>query len=251
MEFLVSFLSIYSRGTAMISMPSDVAFLQATIFTPNSQVAGQHLLRLLPDAWLQLFTGEPVLLPRHPQAPPEVPFLLLRDSTEDWSLQVSAARVDIKRTIKTRNASSPTKDFFSRAARLFTEFKSITDVKVGRLAAVVHRFALCEDSGIELARQFCKPECIENGPFNRPQTIELHAHKRYKTRLGIDVNSWVRNKTASLAESGEPIVVVEQDINTFPEALLTADMDDTAICRFFESVVDEFDITLARYYPNA
>ena len=60
----------------------------------------------------------------------------------------------------------------------------------------------------------------------------------------------MRSKTALINETKEPVLIVEQDINTLEEDCNSAKytIKDTSL--FFESAAKELDYVLTLYYPN-
>jgi hypothetical protein len=86
-------------------------------------------------------------------------------------------------------------------------------IEGNRLAYVVSRFARSEAPALRLTEYFIRPE-LRDGPLNRPGQFQLHAHKVYQPEGMPEVNSWVRWKSAQLQGSKEPIIALEQDLNT-------------------------------------
>ena len=79
----------------------------------------------------------------------------------------------------------------------------------------------------------------------------MHAHKRFRLTNEFEVNSWVRNKTGTISgEHPEPIVLVEQDLNTRAEDAERRRFSAEEIARFFSAVSNEFDVILRLYYPE-
>lgn len=231
-----------------IPRPSSVSLAQAVGYFENGiQVPAHLLLRKLPDAVVQRFDGEPILLPRPHGAHPEVPMLILQDRNGASQLTISPLRIDVRQSPK-ESESLQLGTFFRQAAELISELSSSTDAQVNRLAAVAHRFSHVEDPARVLAEHFCQTQWLA-GPLNRPATFELHAHKVFRTAFGIDVNSWVRNKSAQIIATGAPIVLVEQDMNTLVDGQASV-FDKTGIASFFAGIVTEIDRALDLYYPG-
>jgi hypothetical protein len=88
-------------------------------------------------------------------------------------------------------------------------------------------------------------------PFNRPEAFEIHAHKRFKMGEFL-VNSWVRCKSAiaSSASEMQPIVLVEQDINTLAEDVPSKVFRKAEIEAFFAKVSTEARTILNLYFPK-
>ena len=141
--------------------------------------------------------------------------------------------------------------FFDGVPRLFEQYIDAFQVRVGRLAGILNRFAKNDSPGLYLARHFCK-ERWDTAPFNRPESFELHAHKRFALGNQIQVNSWVRSKSGKLASSekqDQSIVLVEQDINTLAEEAPSRAFSLDEIRAFFRLAASEFDAILTLYYP--
>ena len=226
-----------------------VASCQATLFTPEAEFSGSHLLsRLLPKPkWIERFDGEPTVLPLPEMAPRDVPKVILQSASGEWRCEVASGRFNIHWLLKTNDADGlDLQKFVEVALPLLQDYQRFVDSRIDRLAAVITRYAVQDSPGRFLARHFCKDRWLE-APFNRPESFELHAHKRFT--LGAQkVNSWVRNKTGTLkSEEQRTIVVVEQDINTPGEE--SNEFSDVDISRFFTALSAEFDGILRLYYP--
>ncbi len=89
------------------------------------------------------------------------------------------------------------------------------------------------------------------GPLRRAEQFELHAFKVFRMAGERDVNSWMRCKTASLATSNQPIVLVEQDLNTLQERAEEEQFNIDYIRQFFVDCQPELDRILNLYFPNA
>ena len=87
-----------------------------------------------------------------------------------------------------------------------------------------------------MAQHFCKEKWL-TVPFNRPESFEIHAHKRYFFADRFNVNSWVRCKTGLLVNPDrESIILIEQDINTVAEEMETREFSAEEIKDFFRLV---------------
>jgi len=89
-------------------------------------------------------------------------------------------------------------------------------------------------------------------PLKRPENFELHAHKVYTMSSGLNVNSWVRNKTA-LANDPEaggptPVVLVEQDLNTLTEVQHHTTFSAEDLASFLDVSTNELDEIFSAYY---
>lgn len=226
--------------------------VQATLFTPGASVVPNEVAkRLIGGAWVDHFDGDPVMLPSDPGIPREIPKVILRDKRGIWHAEIADARVSIKwRWGELSTAPDDLEAVFRQSAARLEEYRSAFSPRVGRLAAVTQRFVLNDAPGLTLASHFCREEQRE-GPLNRPENFELHAHKVF-TFADFTVNSWVRNKTARISSAGSKRhgILVEQDLNTLAEQATSRDFEVDEVTRFFSTVGQELRSILALYYPQ-
>jgi hypothetical protein len=141
------------------------------------------------------------------------------------------------------------------ALGVLLDYQRAMSARVGRLALVITRAAPRAQPAMLLSRHFCKERWYEAprnlAPLNRPENFELHAHKTFNLGGLLNVNSWIRNKTAFLGSTGapQPIVLVEQDINTLADLTETTTFSEEQIQSFFGLALPEMDHILALYYP--
>lgn len=230
---------------------SDFSLLacQAALFTPRGGVSMRVVLNELLPLWKQQFDGEPQFYPVQ-SLPPELPFAKLQSESQEWRCDLSNRRADIHWQMARDDSTIDLGEFFSRSAQLLLTYRSVCDRQVGRVAAVVKRYATVDDPGLVLARHFCK-ERWDKAPLNRPGEFQLHAHKRFRL-ADFDVNSWVRSKAATLSIAGQsdrPIALVEQDINTVADDAETHHISDDRCRQFFSLVSEEHECILRLYYP--
>lgn len=230
---------------------------QGAAFYANLQLTvGRLLPRLLSDL-SDVLDGDPITLPVPKDGPAEVPRIILGNKDESMRMEISLVRTDIRWNLKRAAPELNLSQFSSFAQRAFACFHQATQAKPGRIALVLNRFQLHENPGKEIASHFCRPELLLNepgrkGPLNRPEQFELHAHKRFD--LGrFRVNSWVRCKTGTFTEgqSRHKVVLVEQDINTLPEALAETEFNEADIGEFYELSITELDTIMRLYFPDA
>lgn len=230
----------------------EVASCQATIFTPDGELSPSKVMKEFYPKWSDLLDDDPTIVPPFKGFPGEVPRIILQDKSGSWRLEVAFMRINFfwKRTDQDQSAIL-LEDFFKRAICLFSEYQELTSCNIGRLAAVLARFAVHSSPGLFLARHFCQTRWDEK-PLNRPESFELHAHKRFSLADKFDVNSWARSKTGHIKTRGiaTPIVLFEQDLNTLAEEEKKRSFSPEEIEHFFETSIPEFDSILQKYYPN-
>ena len=236
---------------------------QAAVFTPDLQLNVNRVLAALVDKYSDRFNGDPIVLPPFPpNAPKEIPRVILKNANESQKLQVALSRLDIFWTrIYLENPILNIGEFIEESQSVISFYKDITRARFGRLAFVVNRIRITDNPGKELVNHFCKSEWLDEDAkvLNRPDNFEIHAFKKYQVpgknvempMLPL-VNSWIRHKTATIkATKTEQInaVLVEQDLNTLQEQIEVNDLDPIKL-HYFTVVSDEMDEILSRYYPE-
>jgi hypothetical protein len=218
---------------------------QASAFTPDLAMSASLITSKLMPKWAGIFDGEPTILPNLDGFPREVPRIILTNAAGNYRCEIAAARINLIWRKKRAVDEPALPDYFAESTSVLGEYMEVVGCKVDRLAAVVSRVAPDENPGLFLARHFCRDEWAD-GALNRPENFELHAHKAFDME-GFTVNSWVRNKSATLTVDGKAsrIVLVEQDLNT-----ITGDFsyDFDAVKRYFAVVGPQLDQILGLYY---
>lgn len=227
------------------------SMFQASIFTPDMEFSSAKVMSVFYPQCLKDFDADPETIPNMPGMPSEIPRVILRNRSDSFRFEISAARLNFFGRMKSQDKNPiDIKDFFAIAIRLFTIYKNVLDYRLGRLAVVRISYAISENPGLFLARHFCK-EIWEAAPLNRPENFELHAHKLYNFANTYNINSWLRSKSGNLIDGKaiKRIILVEQDINTLEEEAKSKSYSIEEIENFYTSIIPEFDKILAQYYP--
>ena len=238
-------------------MPASSDFVlascQATLFTPQAEFSTSRLLSHLLPQWSEQFDGETFSLPAADGLPRTVPRVILQSKSELWRCEISPARINLLWRLPTQDPGEPQgielHDFYPQAAAQLLEYAGVVGFPVERLAAVVSRYVALAAPASFLTSHFCQDRWL-TAPFNRPESFELHAHKTFLLAATFQVNSWVRNKTGTLHLSEQPVVIVEQDLNTVAETSGTRHFNQEQIRAFFEAAPASLNDVLALYYPG-
>jgi hypothetical protein len=226
---------------------------QGTIFTPDGDLSVSKVMKEFYPSLADLFDGEPTVLPPMPEgAPPEIPRIILQSGSQEWRCEMSPARINLFwRRAKSTTSGIGIEEFFQRASEFLVQYSTETKSRVGRLAGLVTRYAEHESPGQFLARHFCQTRW-DRAPLNRPESFELHAHKKFDLASEFQVNSWARSKTGLLKaeDAQKSIVLFEQDLNTLAEEAASRAFGEAEVKRFFCKVATELDIILRLYYPD-
>jgi hypothetical protein len=238
-------------STKITSDSFALVVAQAIGFTPEEGLSVPRFVKHLLPKWGSQFDGAPVILPPVEGLPAEVPRITLKSNNGGQQCEVAAGRVGFTfRPSREHGSTMPLDTFFSDSAKKILEYSGTMETRVARLAAILHWKTAVERPGYFLADHFCKKDWM-TAPFNRPEAFEIHAHKRFK--MGeFFVNSWVRCKSAiaSSASEMQPIVLVEQDINTLAEEIPSKVFTKTETEAFFAKVSTEARSILNLYFPK-
>lgn len=219
---------------------------QAAIWTEDFDPGTRPVMTLATSVWSDLFDGDPVVMPYAPGLPVEVPRITIRSGDQQWRLQVGVRRVDIFWESEEEGEVPDDGQFTNAVLETLQPYLELDDrIRVIRMAYVVQRHARADSPAHEMALHFCRDAILE-GPLNRPETFELHAHKRYVPEGLPEVNSWIRWKTASAAKDNTPMVSVLQDLNT-PGGVTDHVYAFDEVGHFFRLVPTETDQILRLY----
>ncbi|MBM4332255.1 MAG: hypothetical protein FJ117_13720 [Deltaproteobacteria bacterium] len=226
----------------------EIETIQTTIFTPGLSFASSRLLASALEKWGNIFDSPPISLPLPPDVPSEVPRIILQSSSMHKKLELAPKRANLFWLRQNETDTIILEDYLHFAADVLCNYVNIVSGKVGRIAAVLNRSLRSPNPGLFLAEHFCKENWL-TAPFNRPESFEIHAHKRYSFVNRFNVNSWVRCKTG-IAKPDKSIILVEQDINTAAEEMEMKEFSDGEIRDFFRLVNEEFNSILSLYFPG-
>lgn len=222
--------------------------LQFTIFTPYLQFSPTQVLSKLLERFDSVFNGDPISLPLPPDAPQEIPQLILKDSDKSIKLEIARSRANFFRYLKKDEPVIDEDGFYKNGLNIFDEYIKCVSAKVGRLALITVRFLENDDPSKALATHFCKEDLLKT-PFNHPESFEVHSHKKYSLN-NFNINSWVRCKSGFMKKENKKIIIVGQDVNTLAEEIESKDFTKKEIADFIKGVPIEQKEILKKYFSN-
>lgn len=223
--------------------------LLASAFVFRDELRADKFLAQLLERFSPVYGGQPVSIPLPPEAPPEIPSVILTSTDGSQRMDISRARVNVARLLKDASPGDDLQPIISELADRLSLVAEVTGVTIGRLGVVLVSQLAVATPGKVLAEQFCRDELLR-GPLNRPEGFELHAHKTFELLPGIDVNSWVRVKSAMSGAGEYDHVVVEQDINTLATELPTREFSRDETARIFGKAAIQLQAILELYFPK-
>jgi hypothetical protein len=178
------------------------------------------------------FDGQPGVFPVPPNAPQNVPRILLKDRMERYQCRISGERLDLAFDgSKMREKSIGTVwDEYAVILRQLAEYlKKKNPTKVWRLGLVVRLFKALQESAVMHIRK----RYLRDDRFGNP--YELHLSVLDRKRLGqFGINRWLRLRPTRKKDdpSDDRGLLVEVDINTLAEE--KNDFSEEEITQFFE-----------------
>ncbi len=220
--------------------------LQAAIWFAGFSPEMRQIMGLAVGDW-HTFDGEPMAMPDSDSMPLAVPRFSASSRDRQWEVRVSKGRLDVFRRQQETNELVDAAQFIRVALETLHPFLALSnDLTVQRIAFVVHRAAVEEDPASTLANYFCRTDILQ-GPLNRPSKFEIHALKVYQPEGLPEINSWIRWEVGARRETGDPVILLKQDLNTLAEAKDTARFGMEDLESFFERIPKEADEILSLY----
>lgn len=220
---------------------------QFSIFTPALLFSKNKILEKIISKYADVFSGDTVSIPLPPDAPKDIPAIILHSTDNKFKMEIAESRLNIYCNEKGEDEIN-LKSFLEFCMKIIEDYIECTKPVIGRLALVTVKCVENDNPGLTLAKHFCQEKWIK-APFNRPENFELHSHKKYDLKE-FHINSWVRCKTANLSIGNKPVVLVTQDINTLAEEMNSKDFKIAEIKTFAELTASEQCSILNMYFPE-
>ena len=226
-----------------------VELVQATAYAASDPLSPPRVLRHALAAWSNLYDGTPISLPLPPGAPVEIPSVILASQDGTQRIEIAPSRVNIFVTRPIDEETLQVVNIYPDLSERLIDIFENEGIAIGRLAAVVHQAASVDAPAQALARQYFRDQWLV-APLNRPESLELHAHKIFDLRPDLPVNSWMRLRTGERIPTSEPVIAAEQDINTPEEQRAASNFDRDSTAEFFRLVTAELSTILRLYFPE-
>ncbi|MEE4355775.1 MAG: hypothetical protein V2I97_04850 [Desulfococcaceae bacterium] len=214
-----------------------IAKFMATVFTPEFHIGNTlSLANIIQNISGDKFNGEFISVPIPQEAPPEIPRIIMNSQDGTWKLEVSLLRTNLL-FLKPINLSvdiPEIEEFGKFACNFFGSYKRSGNTKIQKIGLVSERFLefVNDPPSQFIAEKFCN-EHYSKKIFDNTISFEIHSLKKYNFE-DFNINSWIRFRSAKLAtQTKTPVLLVENDINTYGEEDKEIDFDVDNIMRFF------------------
>ncbi|MBX7137354.1 MAG: hypothetical protein K1X83_05170 [Oligoflexia bacterium] len=219
--------------------------------TPGA-ISQAKILQPLVSEYSNILDGGITAVPVPPDAPPEIPRVILMSKSREWRVQGSSDRLDCFWTLPQGMNASVKPTALDTGVQMISHVVEKSNIRVGRCAVVFVRLLEHQSPGEELSRYFCN-EAAKSGPLKRSENFEIHNHKVYElidSNSAIKINSWVRCKTGGTVSGNKRVIIVEQDLNTLGEELKSRNFTSGSLKGFFKAAAKEADSILELYFPS-
>ena len=228
--------------------------IQIGVFARSPESISQpQILQPVLSKYSSIFDAGIAAFPVPPDAPGEIPRVIMSSRDGAWRIQGSPTRVDCFWSLIQESDYLVTEQVFEKALEVICAVVKESNINIGRCALVLTRLVERADPGRELVERFCSPEA-RRGALRRSDNFEIHNHKKYQLTVApgqaLSINSWVRCKTATTIAGNRPLVLVEQDLNTLEEELRTRAFPAESLKNFFTSAHSEATDILKVYFPE-
>lgn|GEM_PF-3333907 len=235
----------------MLNLGADdfaLAACQASVYTPDGELAVARLFRDLLPSWSSHFDTEPQVVP-HPTS--RHPRVLLRSGTGMWRCEIAADRTDFYWIRPEPRAPAPAvEDFFTIAGGMLAQYAAHARSRVGRMAAVVSRVATHAAPARFLVQHYARPQLAAG--LEGTESFELNTGKRYALGGRFLVNALMRCRTPSDNGPGTPgAVLLDQDLNTLADRAPAEQFDADDLATFFPLAARDHAFALATMFPTS
>lgn len=218
----------------------ELAACQASVYTPDGELAVARLLREFVPAYAERFAGEPQVV-SHPASP--YPRILLRSATGMWRCEIAADRTDFYWLRPEVQAPAPTvEEFFQAATGLLVHYAELSGSRVSRFAAIVKRLAPSTTPALAAIHHLVRPD-LAAGALDASEAFQLHGHRRHV------LDRFAVNATVRWGADPDGTIAIEQDLNTLAEQAVSRRFTLEDVAAFFRHASREHDRVIQLYFP--
>lgn len=226
--------------------------IQTAFFTPGLVFSDKLSLssQLIKETG-NIFDGDPIMLPLPPDAPQELPRIILKSKNDKHILEIKSSRInfivkdDQKDRIQKEYPAPFINDYQNKLQTLSGSIINIFKTKIVRLG-----FVLNLQFKVNNAVEIIKKSYIKEVKFTK-DTFDLNLGFLNKISLNnIDANIWFRANALRSMEKDKDnkILLVMFDTNTISEKIL--DLTDQNIIDFTKTALEYLNKNLKSYLPE-
>lgn len=232
---------------------SDFEFstVQTVVWTTNNPAFSQaKFLAAILGRFSEKYNGAVQTIPLPDSASQDIPRVILESADQVWKLQASAYRCDSFLNLSDSIRKEIT-DPILETSKVLISYLEQFEVQATRLAVIIVRTCESSNPANELIEHFCN-ERSKNSVFRNMEDFQIHGYKSYLfSRVNLNVNSWVRCLTgfSDSANGKQPIIIIEQDMNTVENTFSTT-FAPNVVHSYFSEALKELSLVFEQYFPR-
>lgn len=220
--------------------------LQAVLFTPGIDLSKPlNIAQGLISATGNLFDGQPIMLPIPPDAPPEIPRIIVKNARGTYTCNVSKNRIDF--IFSAKDTPLTLKDgsdkFLNHLLTLADFLRNSFKMSINRVGTIGTLVLTLQES----SNKFIPVKFLKEHLFGDTYEIQFGVLKKVPL-AGYEANCWFKmntlRNTKDLAD--DRAMSITFDINTQQEA--TYDLNKDQIGLFFNSAIKYVEESLKIYF---
>jgi len=207
-----------------------------------------RLLGTILSKYADRYNADTITLPFPPDAPGDVPRIILQSQDARWKLQGGPHRIDsfwLSQHETDTNTAAVDECVTPQA-----EYISAIETSISRAALVLTHAAWVDNAPHILVELFSAPEA-RNRLFQDLSAFEIHSVKRqYMDSANMFVNSLVHCRTAFFVGTNAPLVTVQHEIVIADEQDEISQLNGEKLLEFSHHAAREIASTLSLYFPE-
>lgn len=220
--------------------------LQTALFTPGVDLSRPlEVAQGLISATGNLFDGQPIILPIPPDAPPEVPRIIVKNANNSYACNVSQNRIDFNFTEKGTHGTLKDKSdkYLNYLLSIVEMLKSNLKISITRIGTIATLLLSLQES----SNKFIVEKFLKEHLFDGSYDVQFSILKKLQL-TGYEVNCWFRLNTLRKVEdpTNDKAVLVTLDVNTQSE--IPCDFNKDQIGIFFNSAIKYIEESIGIYF---
>lgn len=194
--------------------------IQTALFIKSLDIRGVNKTKIpteINETTDSLFDGETAILPLPPDAPPEIPRIILKSEDEIYTCNIAQNRVDFffnEKEAVLKSLEDIIDVYLDHEKKINSYFKEQQNISINRIGFIVKLVAGLDKN----ANKYLRDAFIRNGLLEDPYELSFRYLKRDKIDK-LDVNVLINLSVLKLKDDFENDrnLLLQIDINTIPE----------------------------------
>jgi len=221
-------------------MNFKVQTIQVALFIKDLNIAGYDKYALIGDLKEKvgsIFDAEPVVLPLPPNAPSDIPRVILNNKEGSYNCNIALNRVDVfKNKPQSEEDLKVFLDDQKEKTIIVFDFLKEKHVVVNRVGFIVTSLVEIED---KTGPEYLKEAFVASGKLDDPRELRMIYNKREN-----DFNHLIKMTTKQ-----DNKLLLQIDVNTIPELMAEADFDGEKLESILNYAIEKI-IKIQGSFPN-